>query len=386
MSKLLLKISLLSVSFLLLSSYCFSVTINDYKKVFVDYSEASVELLVTITMFAVTFMIIIAEPVAKLLGKKNSVMLGLIIITISAFFTFFAQSYIFVLLSRIFYGVGLGLITTLAISMVSDFYQGDEAAKVMGYRGACEDIGQSLTVAIAGFLYAYLGFKYVSFVYLIALPIAISFYLYIPNDKHTNSKNIKAIKTKKEFIIPWNVLPFCLILLFTVNVSIGLFLKIFDLLNNANLESQNNASVLLTVFSICITIGGALFGPIYIKIKYYTLALALILSAICYIILAFCSSLYLFYLAIIIGGLAYPLIISYFYNMIGPLSTKISNVIITSCMLVGCSTGGSIAPLTFSLLQKSLNNASSNSIFLLYSVSFLIIFVISFILKKRFSI
>lgn len=392
MERFLLKFALLSASFLLVSSYAVAVCLPDYKQMFPTYDDASIEFLMTISAFAVMIVMFLSDFVSRKIGKKNTVLLGLVVVTISSFISYYATTYNVMLFSRIIYGIGLGLINALAISLIADFFKDNECATMMGLRNAVEGLGQTVTVAIAGFIYAAYGFAFVPFVYLLAIVIFVVFFFFVPSDDKASvvevKEEVKEISqdTKTSFI-PWEALPHCLILLFTVLVSVGFFVKMFDLFELKNIQGDPNAaSTILTVISFCTMAGGCVFGLIYSKIKYWTLPLSLLLTALSCIALYFAESLSGLYVACIINGAAYPLVISYIFNMISSLSHKTSSIIVTSWMLIGCNIGAFAAPLGFVAVNNAIVGATASTAFLVFGIIFLVILAGSFVFKSRFII
>lgn len=392
LQKNMLKFALLSASFLLVTGYAITYCIPDYQKLFVGYSDAAIEFLVTISALAVMVVMFISDFVSRLIGKKNTVLLGLVVVTASSFMSAMVTSYEMMFVSRLIFGVGLGLINALAISMIDDFFTGNECATMMGLRNAVEGFGQTALVAIAGFVYESYGYAYVPYVYLSAVPIFLIFMLFVPSDDKTvtaksETKVESAVTSASggKTFIPLNALPHCLILLFTVLVSVGFFIKIHPLLQLNNLD-ESHASSLMTAISFCTMAGGCIFGIIYKKIKYFSLLAALLLTGLSCLILVMASNVTVFYLACCINGLAYPLIISYIFNMIGSLSKRTSNILVTSWMLIGCNVGAFAAPAGFVLISTISGNQSTEFAFLCFGVIFLVILALSIVFKKHFII
>ena len=126
MQRLCLKFAILSVSLLLTSAYAISICIPVFTEQFTGYSASSIEMLITIPAFSVMVMMLLSDFIARKLGKKRTVMLGLIIVCASVFLSLAANSYPMMLISRIVLGIGLGLCNALAVSLIADFFTGNE--------------------------------------------------------------------------------------------------------------------------------------------------------------------------------------------------------------------------------------------------------------------
>ena len=56
------------------------------------------------------------------------------------------------MISRMLLGAGIGLFNSLSISLMSDFFESDEKATMIGMRTAFLNIGKALTTFLSGYL------------------------------------------------------------------------------------------------------------------------------------------------------------------------------------------------------------------------------------------
>ena len=389
MSRLLLKFSLLSVSLLLTSAYAISICIPIFTETFKGYEASSIEMLVTVPAFSVMIMMLLSDFIAAKLGKKRTVQLGLIIVFASVFMSIASESYTSMLLSRIVLGIGLGLINALAVSLIADFFTGNECATMMGLRNAFEGLGQSLLTLLAGVLFAS-GWRDTFYVYFATIPIIVLFTLFVPTNPQTNAQTVNAATapavpgSKK---LPWHSLPCCLILLFTVLVSVGFYVKLFDVIGdkglNADPEYVNN---LFTALAFCSMAGGCAFGFMFARMKFYSLQLGLIATALSCLLLAVSPNMLILSAACVLNGLAYPIIISYIFNMIGKLAVQSSTVMVTSFMLIGCNVGAMAAPWGFYLMSAVSGGGSAALCFVICAVIFALIAVMAQLRRNYFTV
>ena len=239
MTRLLLKFSLLSLSLLLTSAYAIAICIPTFSEKFSGFEASSIELLVTIPAFSVMIMMLLSDRIASKLGKKLTVQIGLVIVVLSIFISVMSTTYYMMLASRIILGIGLGLINALAVSLISDFFTGNECASMMGFRNAFEGLGQSVLTYIAGFLFA-TGYTHTFYVYFAAIPIFLLFTLFVPkpSDNYSAVPTVDHMESTSQRKLPWHTIPHCLILLFTVLVSVGFYVKLFDLVAEKNLTAS----------------------------------------------------------------------------------------------------------------------------------------------------
>lgn len=413
MQKILLKLSLLSVSLLLIAHTAIAIAMPKMSEAF-GVEGSTLELLVTVPSFSVLVLMFFADKIASVLGKKRTVQIGLVIIIISTFMSRFADSFEMMLVARTIFGIGLGLTNALAISLIADFFSGDECATMMGFRNAAEGLGLSILTFLAGLLFL-ISWRDSFYVYLAAIPILVLFTLYVPSDRNSSSEltanqasanaantsgadatsvdaasaapaeaEADAQNTKGK--IPWHSLPQCAIVLFTVLVSVGFYIKLYEIAGLKNITATEiEMNNLFTVLAVTSTIGGIVFGFIFMKLHFNTLPIALIITAISCFVLAGSSNYTVMMIACLLNGFAFPLLISYMFNMIGYLAgTQYSTVLVSSFMLIGCNIGAFAAPYGFTLINAIVPGTTSVFAFNVFGVIFILLTVAAFLKKRSF--
>ena len=100
MNKKMMKFSLLSVSLILTSAGAVTSAIPSMSATYVTRSLSAVELLTTAPSFMVTIFVLISSFIARKIGQKQTVIIGLVIASICGILPLFSQSYSIVLASR----------------------------------------------------------------------------------------------------------------------------------------------------------------------------------------------------------------------------------------------------------------------------------------------
>ena len=124
------KLSLLSISLVLTSTTAIASTIPLMKETFIHQSLASIELITTMPSIMITIFVLLSVPISNRIGSKKTVIIGLLISIISSLIPMMIQNFIMILLSRAGLGIGFGLFNSLAISMINDFYDGNERVQM----------------------------------------------------------------------------------------------------------------------------------------------------------------------------------------------------------------------------------------------------------------
>ena len=372
------KFSLLSISILLMSHLAISPVIpslyNFYNEQNSNIGLASVESLATIPAMMITIFVLFSNIVIKFLGKKNTVLLGLIIIFVFGLVPVFTSNFKLVLISRLFLGAGIGLFNSLSISLISDFFDDSTRGAMIGLRTAFLNIGKALTTFISGYL-VILGVQYTFLVYALALPIFILFLFFVPNSENIYNKKVSG-KFHKETI-------YLTLLTFFIGVSyMGATIKIPTLLIEKYFYHPSTVTNLLTILAISGIFSGLLFGFLVKRSKNLTLTIMLSFMTLGSMIFAFSNNIALFILGAILIGISFvgAMSFNFFY-----ISNKLENKFInfsTSIMLVGGNIGVILTPIILTKLPEALYLEKFLTPFYITTLIMLICTIISYISLK----
>ena len=344
------KFSLLSISILLMSHLAISPVIpnlyNFYHTNNPNIGLASVESLATIPAMMITIFVLLSNGVIKLIGKKNTVLLGLILIFIFGIVPAFTTNFKVVLISRLLLGAGIGLFNSLSISMISDFFDEEHRGTMIGLRTAFLNIGKALTTFISGYLLIY-GIQYTFLVYALALPIFIIFLLFVPNAENVNNKKV-SIKFHKETIV-------LTLLTFLIGISyMGATIKIPTLLAEKYHYQPDVARNLLTILALSGILSGVIFGILVKRFKNLTLPIMLSFMTVGSVLFTLANNIIIFYIAAIFIGISFVGTMSFnFFYISNKLDNKFINFA-TSVILVGGNIGVILTPVVLTKIPEAL--------------------------------
>ena len=344
------KFSLLSISILLMSHLAISPVIPNLYSFYhgsnPNIGLASVESLATIPAMMITIFVLLSNGVIKFIGKKNTVLLGLILIFIFGIVPAFTTNFKVVLISRLLLGAGIGLFNSLSISMISDFFDEEHRGTMIGLRTAFLNIGKALTTFISGYLLIY-GIQYTFLVYTLALPIFIIFLLFVPNAENVNNKKV-SIRFHKETIL-------LTLLTFLVGISyMGATIKIPTLLAEKYHYQPDVARNLLTILALSGILSGVIFGILVKRFKNLTLPIMLSFMTVGSVLFALTNNIIIFYIAAIFIGISFVGTMSFnFFYISNKLDNKFINFA-TSVILVGGNIGVILTPVVLTKIPEAL--------------------------------
>lgn len=147
-----LMVGVLSVSFLLSAGNAISGTIPAMEEAFSNISKANIETLTTIPTAGIMLGTVLSGVFSNYLGKKKSVLAGLIIALVGGVIPAFLPQYWPIFISRFLFGVGMGIFNPLSVSYITDLYVGDRQRSLLGYRNAVSNLGDTIMLFVAGIL------------------------------------------------------------------------------------------------------------------------------------------------------------------------------------------------------------------------------------------
>lgn len=341
------KLAMLSISLFLMSHLAIAPAIP---KLYALYHEqnphiglASVESLVTIPAMMITIFVMLSHLVVATLGKKKTIQLGLVLILISGLVSFFTKQFVVALMCRLLLGVGIGLYNSLSISIISDYYEGDERASMIGFRTATLNIGKALTTFIVG-LALLVGVNYTYLVYLLVIPVYILFSKYVPeiDTSHLTLKKTTYIN---------QAVGYLMLITFFVGISyIGATIKIPSLLVNKYHYSSFYASNMLTILAISGILIGLVFGQLTKYLNDSIMAVMILLMGLGNLIFTFATHSALFILGALLIGASFVGAMSAVFDYIAKHFKREHNHFVTSLAITAGNIGVILTPVLLTKL------------------------------------
>ena len=380
MTRILEKMSLLGLSLLLISAFSISTALppmlDYYSPIF---SAAQVELLVSVPSFSVVAMLLLNSFIDKWLSDRQLIVTGLLLLSSAGIFPFFVQAYPLVLLSRIAFGMGIGLINAKAIAIISQRYQGKERVQMLGIRGSMELIGGASCSLLVGQLLK-IHWTFAFLIYGFGFVILIMYLLFVPSMEQVEKKQItkrKQVLNKKDLGM---ILGMALLAGFVIciNSSISLRVPLFQVAGKT-IESGQSALVLSLEQGIGI-VAGLSFASLIGHFKNRLLTIVMFLLAVCLFGMSVAGNLPTLILSSVGVGFFYSIILTIIFNR---LSESIARNLLnkaTAYVLLGCNLGSAISPYVLKLL--ALISASFSWIFLAYAIVSFLLFLGFFLNAK----
>lgn len=374
------KLSLLSLSFMLVSSFAISSGLPQMAAFYSNYPIEQVELLASLPSFMIIVTLLSNGILSRYLSEQIRIVTGLLLMTLAGMAPFFIQDYAFVFVTRLLLGVGIGLINALAISILSEHYDGKERIQMLGFRGSAEVVGSAVMTLIVGQLLK-IGWQWAFLVYGLGFIILFLYLFFVPKkakESAVSQESPKAGKLSTEQIVFAVLLA--LLAGWTICINTAITLRIPTVVTQmevaGRLGTSTEASLVLSIQQLVGIVAGLVFSSFLTIFKdrllfFMNLGLALSLLA-----LSLSTSIVWMSVSVIGTGFFYSLILNAIFSQISQIiPLKLVNSA-TAIVLVGCNLGGSLAP--YVLKGFSYFTSSNYHYFAIFGVSCLLLATLLF--------
>ena len=272
-----------------------------------NISVKDVGLLITAFSFPGILLVPFLGVIADRWGRKRIIIPFLMLFGIAGGLCFFVRDFKLLLILRLIQGIGAAPLGSLTVAIIGDLYSKKELVAAMGYNSSIRSIGSAGYPAIGGAL-AMMGWHYPFILPVIAIPIGffVLFNLKVPepeNDVHVREHlNIVWKKLRSRQMVGLLVISIIIfIMLF------GSYMTFFPLLlgNSFGASSLIIGLIIASVSLIAAFTSSQLSKIIRLFSKKTILKMSFILYALALLIIPLISQLRLFFIPVIIFGIAH---------------------------------------------------------------------------------
>lgn len=373
-NNILTKFVVLSISLMLCSAQAINGVIPKMKQS-LGISQVQVEMLSTIPAITVIVFIFLSSFIAKKIGLKKTINIGLFLAGVGGMLPMFVSSFKLIFIGRIVLGAGLGLFNSLAVTLINRIYTGDVEASLLGIRNSMEGIGQSILTFVAGILLN-IGWHYSFAVYIFAFPLIALFTFFVPDiDNAVEEKS-----SNKEKMNPMVYLMFMFAILLVCN---GISISVrFPSIATEILGENFNSSNYLAIMPIIGILAGFAFGKVYKIFGTVTLYIGLLALALSNILIGFSNGNFtILLIGVLFSGIPSTWCFPFIFITLGKITTKGTQALANSLIFVGCNIGGFLVPFVMEAMQLLSRSDSLAAPFPIYAGILILIFISMIICK-----
>ena len=272
-----------------------------------NISAKDVGLLITAFSFPGILLIPFLGVIADRWGRKRIIIPFLMLFGVAGGLCFFVRDFKLLLILRLIQGIGAAPLGALTVTIIGDLYSRKELIVAMGYNSSIRSIGSAIYPAIGGAL-AMIGWHYPFILPVIAVPIGflVLFALKVQepeNELHIREHlNIVWKKLRNRQVARLLVIGIIIFIMF-----FGSYMTCFPLLlGNSFAASPLIIGLIMASISLIAAFTSSQLGKITRFFSERTiLKISFILYALALLIISLISQLWLFFIPVIIFGIAH---------------------------------------------------------------------------------
>ena len=354
----LFKASLLSIATLTNAAAAVQATVPMIMKDLPNQSQASIELLMSVTSFGILLFILLSNFLTRLIGNKKTLVLGVAIAVIAGVIPMFTENYAVLLASRFMFGAGVGLFNSLAISLISIYYEGKERDRLIGFENAAAAAATTIFTWLVGYLMSF-GWHMTLGVYALGVIPLIMFGLFVSDKTPTvTGAATSTVSTQKPKLnatmIGYGIFMFILFVTY-----FGMTVKIAPLFEQAGYGTAAEASLISGISAATGFVAGVIFGSIKQILGRYMIGLGTLAGAVMVLVLSMSRNLILSGVAIAVYGLAFGMAVPAIYSAVAAKTDEASQNLGSTILLVAVNMGVFLSPYVFQLIASAFGDTSA---------------------------
>jgi predicted MFS family arabinose efflux permease len=371
-------ITIICISFVQGLQFCVSPVLGPIQKHFSDMSVSMIQMLVTVpTLLSIVVAIGSGWIVVKI-SKKKLLLFASAVAGITGFMPFLADNFNLLFVSRIIYGIALGLAMALNSAVVAEFFEGDERVSVMGIQAASVGAGIVVVTTLGGMLGAS-NFQNAYYVNVIGFIALIVIAICLPETGTVKvSKTEKIQMNKKVYFTAFiGILEMIFLITFSTNIAMHI---------SGSLAGSTTVSGNLTgIFAGAQIVMGLILGAITKITKRYTIPIAMLSFSVGALLIILFPSNYVFLMvgAAFCGfsqGMFVPTAMVDVANAVNPASTAMASAVMTC----GLCFGQLISPTVLNTTSKLIFGATTTkNVFILTAIGMAVSAVLVIVSKRQ---
>ncbi|MDP5272793.1 MFS transporter [Chengkuizengella axinellae] len=367
------SITILSLSLLtVMVGAAIAPALSNLEEYFNEANITLIKLIVTIPSLFIIPSTIVVSKLSHKYSKKSLIMLGLSLYLVGGVGGAFVNNISILLFFRAVLGIGVGFIMPLTTSLISDYFEGEKRATMMGRASASNNFGGIISLLLSGWLAA-ISWRYSFSVYLIGLIVLLLVWLFLPNEqKKTDTINTGKSKLPKRVYVISISMFLIIIAFYSIPANIAIYV------NELSLGDSTIAGVVISFISI----SGFIAGFLYRKIKVFLIKMFVptlfLLMSIGFYLIGTGTNLFMICAGVLIMGTGMGLYIPDLFlavsNSVDKKNTVTAMSIVSSTMFLGQF----FSPIFLDFISEFFGNGNIRFPYLFLSVTILIFALSSF--------
>lgn len=237
-------------------------------------------------------------------GRIKLLYFGLILYALSGTSGYFLNDIYHILIGRVLLGMSIGMTMTITITLIGDYFEGDERKRLIGFQGAFTALGGVVFITVGGYL-ADINWRAPFLIYglsLLVIPLVLLF-LYEPAKPITKTK---AVSTQSNGLINmvYATAILFMILFFIIPTQLPFHLKALGI------EKHSLAGIALATNAGGGVIGSLFYSRVKRKFDFASVfSIGFLLMALGYLVAGYTDSFVMLLTSLLVAGLGFGLIL-----------------------------------------------------------------------------
>lgn len=364
--------SILSVSLLtIMAPTAISPALAAIREAFPQISVTQAKLVLTLPTLIMMPLGLYSARLTARIDKKKLLLVGMTLFLVFGVAGGFVNDFRLLLLMRVLFGIGLGIMTPLSTSLIFDFAPDPgRRSKLLGIQGASNQLGGLVFMSLSGVL-ANISWRYSFLCYAFVIVSIVLTTFFLPSIPPLQPKESAAGSGKQRLDKKLFILAFFAMMIFAcyfvINTDLALFMDV------EGIGDAEECGYALSLMRIPAILAGVMLAWIMRKLKDWTMSFASVIMAAGYLIIAASHSYGILMVGCLIvglgGGFALPPISLFLPRIVTPRQRTLGVAIIMSVAQLGQF----ISPLYTDLFVNSADPESSRMRFVVSAITTIVI-------------
>ncbi len=357
-----LKISILSISFLLMLRLTISPALAEIGKAFPEISQGNLmNMVVVASLVAIPFGFI-SGILAMKMKKKTILYAGLVLYLVGGLGPMFASSFTVILVFRALLGAGTGLFLPFAAGLIADFFTGEERNKMIGYQSTAVALGNIVTSILAGVL-ATINWRFSFLIYAFAVITLLLVIIKLPEpERKVKAEGEGKTVNGRMMFVCGSIFIYAIIYF----AFFGYLSFVIDAKQLGTAASTGLATMLMTVASI---IMGIIFARFIRVLKNASLPIILIANVIGFYALSAATNFGMIIAGAIFIGIGFGLLMPYGTMKITDAAPPSAVTFANGLFMTFVNIGTAVSPTILVAVGNAFDNPDGQFIFLVCAVA-----------------
>ncbi|WP_005035137.1 MFS transporter [Holophaga foetida] len=371
-----LKLTILSISLLLMARMTISAALAEIGKAFPGVSQAALMNMVAIPSLVAIPFAILSGFLSTRISKKGLVLTGLAFFMVGGVGPMFLSGFNSILVCRALLGAGTGLFIPMAAGLFDDFFDGEERNSLVGVQSTFVGLGNIVTSLLAGVL-ATISWRFSFLMYALGAVVMLAVFLKLPEPPRVAAaKGEKATLNARLFFVLGASFLYAVIYF----AFFGYLAFVIEGRHMGNAASAGAGIMFMTLGSM---LSGLAFGLCLRGMKGFVLPVALLLNFLGFFTLSIAGSLPVVLGGAFVIGLGFSLTMAYACMKSMDAVGKAGSTMATGLFQTALSLGTAVSPFILQGLGKLFHNHDGQFMFRLCAFALLAAAVIALVLSFR---